>query len=102
VSATLNDPAAASAEYSPSEWPATKAELGLQHPHRRQANRHQRRLSILRQGESLDRPVLHQLVQPLFQRVVDLLEHRAGRGEGVRQLHAHADGLAALAGKEQG
>ena len=35
----------------------------------------------------------------LAERRVDLVEHGAGRGIGLGQLGAHADGLAALPGK---
>ncbi len=102
-------PAAASAEYSPSEWPATKAarldgnaELAVEHAHRRHADRHQRRLGVLGQGQRLDRPLAHELEQSLAEGVVDLLEHLAGGGEGVGKFDAHADGLAALTREHEG
>ena len=82
ASARLSAPAAASAEYSPSEWPATKAALAesFQPPSlsstrkHRQAHRHQRRLGVLGQGQIGFRPLEHQPRQALAQRVVDLLE----------------------------
>ena len=63
ASATLSAPAAASAEYSPSEWPATilhlvgeaEALLRLQHAHDGERNRHQRRLRVLGQRQRLER-----------------------------------------------
>ena len=65
ASAMLNAPAAASAEYSPSEWPATNCASRLrstpgfrfEHAHRRQRNRHQRRLRILGQRERVGGPL---------------------------------------------
>ena len=59
----LRLPAAASAEYSPSEWPATKAAsrptekagFGLQHAQRRDRHRHQRRLGIFGQLQGFGR-----------------------------------------------
>ncbi len=78
------------------------AEFRLERPHRRQAHRHQRRLGVLGEGEVLDRTFLHQPEQSLIQRVVDFLEHLAGGREGLGQLGAHADSLAALAGKGEG
>ena len=60
-----------------------------------------RRLGVLGQGQILDRAVPHQLAELLLQGVVDFLEHRASGREGDGELGAHADGLAALAGKEK-
>ena len=66
------------------------------------------RLTAIRAGWAFSvrvrsfRPFAHQLGQLLAQRVVDFLEHLARRGEGLGQVGAHADGLAALSGKEEG
>ncbi len=64
MSAIENAPAAASAEYSPSEWPATngrvprdgEAGFGFEHAQRRERHRHQGRLRIVGQRQRLRRP----------------------------------------------
>ncbi len=78
------------------------AELGLQHPHHRQAHGHQRRLGVLGEGEVLGRPLAHQQEQLLGEGVVDFLEHFPRRAEGLRQVGAHAHGLATLAREGEG
>src|ERR1700722_693778 len=79
-----------------------KPELAFQRAGDRQAHRHQRRLGVLRQRQRLDRPFAHQLRQLLAECVIDLLEYLARRSEGLGQVRAHADGLAALSGKDEG
>ena len=54
--------------------------------HHRQADRHQRRLGVLGQGQVVIRPLAHQPGEVLAQRVVDLLEHVARGREGVGQV----------------
>ena len=109
ASASCRAPAAASAEYSPSEWPATMARQAgerlaavlLQDAHDRDADRHQRRLGVLGEDQVGFRPFAHQFRQILLQRLVDLLEDVAGGGEGVGQVDAHADGLGSLSRKDE-
>ena len=104
VSLMLRLPAAASAEYSPSECPATKAASRptenpasrLQHPQSRQRNRHQRRLGIFGELQGLGRAVPNDGCQLFTERRIDLVEHRAGGRKGLRQRLAHADRLGAL------
>ena len=103
-------PAAASAEYSPSEWPATNcasrceidAGFRFEHAHRRERNRHQRRLRILGQRQLVGRPLPHDRGELFAERRVDLVEHRARGRESFGQRLAHADRLAALARKHEG
>ena len=78
------------------------AALALDHPHHRQAHRHQRRLGVLGQGQLQLRPLEHQPRQPLLQRLVDLLERLARRRKGFRQRPPHADGLRPLPRKHEG
>jgi hypothetical protein len=78
------------------------AAFRLQHPQRRDADRHQRRLGILGQGQLALRPLEHQLGELLLQRLVHLFEHQPGGGEALRQSEAHADSLGALAWKDEG
>ena len=100
-------PAAASAEYSPSEWPATKAAsranretgLGLQHAQRRDRNRHQRGLGIFGELEGFGWPFPDD-ARSVFRRA----PRRPRRippapPERLRQGLAHADGLRTLPGK---
>ena len=108
VSARLRAPAAASAEYSPSEWPATKVTLSMkleallgEHAHRRERHRHQRRLRILGERQLSLGPLPHQLGQILAERLVDFGKHRARGRIGLGELGAHADGLASLTGKNE-
>ena len=70
--------------------------LLLQHGDHRHANRHQRGLGVLGQGEHIVRALEHELGQVLLQRLVDLAEDLARLGEGRGQFLAHADGLGAL------
>ena len=109
ASARRSAPAATSAEYSPSEWPATNCAsrarstpgFGFQHPHRRERDRHQRRLRVLGERQLLRRPFPHDRAEPVAERGVDLIEYRAGGGKGVGQRLAHADGLTALPWKHE-
>ena len=78
------------------------AAVPLDHPDRRKRDRHQRGLGILREGQIALGALEHQTRQALFQRIVQLFEHQTGGLEGLGQLTAHADLLAALAGKDEG
>ena len=68
--------AAASAEYSPSECPATKARVALEidsgfllkRAQRRKRDRHQRRLGIFSQRQRIGRPVPDDVAEPFAQR----------------------------------
>ena len=110
MSAIVKAPAAASAEYSPSEWPATNFAsrarstpgFRLQHAHRRERHRHQRGLRVLGQRQLVGRAFPHRRRELLAERRVDLVEHRARRREGLGQGLAHADRLAALPRKHEG
>ena len=105
----LRLPAAASAEYSPSEWPATKAAsvadreagLGLQHAQGRERDRHQRRLGIFGELQGLGRAFPDHGGQLFAERGIDLVEYRAGGRKSFRQRLAHADRLGALPGKSE-
>ena len=96
ASATDRLPAAASAAYSPSEWPATQATsrveveaaLGLQHAQGREARRHQGRLGVGGEGQLLRRPLEHQPRQVLAQGGIDLVEHGPGLREGLGEVLA--------------
>ena len=70
--------------------------LGLQHAHGRERHRHQRGLRILGQRQAVARSLPDDRRQLLAERGIDLVEHRPGRRERIRQRLAHADGLAAL------
>ena len=101
-------PAAASAEYSPSEWPGDvggvrgdRYPLRLERPQRREAHRHQRRLGVARARQRILRPLEDDRGELLAERLVDLVEDRARRRNRVGQRLAHADGLAPLAGEKK-
>jgi hypothetical protein len=79
-----------------------EAALGLQHPQHRDAGGHQGRLGVRREGQLLGRALEHQAREVLAQRLVDLGEDRAGGGMTFSEGGAHADGLAALARKDEG
>ena len=66
-----------------------------------EADRHQRRLRILRQDQFFARPVEHQPGQALRQRIVHFLEDQPGDGRRPGQVPAHADGLGALPRKDE-
>jgi hypothetical protein len=78
------------------------AALGLQHPQRRDADRHQGGLGVLGQGQVAFRPLEHELGELLLQRLIHLFEHQPRRCEALRQSEAHADGLGTLARKDEG
>ena len=106
MSASEKAPAAHSAEYSPSEWPATKAAClatlnaaRFEDANDRHRHGHQRRLGVFGQPQRFVRPFEHDGRELAPERRVDLVEHRSRLGKGVGKLLAHADGLAALAGK---
>ena len=100
-------PAAASAEYSPSEWPATKAaSRARSRPASASSTRNAASDTAISAGcafsvsvsvsagpSHIDRREL------LAERVVDLVEHLPRRRKSLGQALAHADRLAALAGK---
>ncbi len=101
-------PAAASAEYSPSEWPATKAACEpteipsrFERAHGGQADRHQCRLGVARARQGVLRAREDDCGKLLAERLVDLVENRAGRGNRVRERLSHADCLAPLAGEQE-
>ena len=104
VSEMLRLPAAASAEYSPSECPATKA---ASRPTEKPASvsstrkvakrdRHQRRLGVFGELQGLGRAVPDDGGQLFPERRIDLVEHRARGRKSLRQGLAHADRLGAL------
>ena len=68
----------------------------FQDAHRRERDRHQRRLGIFGQSEGFERAAPDGVAQPLAERRVDFLKHLPRRGKGVGQGLAHAHGLAAL------
>ena len=70
-----------------------EAAFTLQNPPDRMADRHQGRLRVFRQDEVLLRALEHQPGEVLTERLVDLLEHLPGGGEGLRQLPPHAKRL---------
>ena len=78
------------------------AEVLGERPRHGEADGHQGRLSVLGEGEVGLRSLAHEAGEVLAQGLVHGLEHLAGGGEGFGQLGAHADGLAALSGKEEG
>ena len=77
------------------------AAILLQDARDRDADRHQRRLGVLGQDEVRFRPFPHQFREVLLQRLVDLLEDVACRGEGLGKVGAHADGLGSLSRKDE-
>ena len=109
VSLMLRLPAAASAEYSPSECPATNAaSRPTEKPAsvsstRRvgQRDRHQRRLGVFGELQGLGRAVPDDGGQLFAERRVDLVEHRAGGRKSLRQGLAHADRLGTLPWKSE-
>ena len=75
--------------------------MGLEHPGRGEADRHQRRLGVLGQRQGLGRAVPDEARQLLAEGVIDLGENGAGFRIGVGERLAHADGLAPLSRKGQ-
>ncbi len=97
-------PAATWAEYSPSEWPATK--LGAmpsfgEHAGGGDRNGENRRLGDFRQPEFFLRPFKAERAERISQRLVRFLEGTAGDNVIEGEFLAHAGGLRALAGKEK-
>ncbi len=108
MSASENVPAAQRAEYSPSEWPATKetllpisSPLDFEHADHRHRHRHQRRLCIRRQRQPLLRSIPHNVRKLFAERFVDLGEDGSRLRKGFSKILAHADCLAALAGERE-
>ena len=89
VSAMVRRRPRQSAEYSPSEWPATKAASrarssrasASQHADRGEAHGHQGRLGVGRQGQLGLGPLEHRAESFCDEGGIDLLEHGAGRGK---------------------
>ena len=73
--------------------------LGLKHTHHGHGNGHQRGLGVLGQAQNVLGTFEHGGREALAQSFVDFLEDGAGHGILVGEILAHADGLAALAGK---
>jgi hypothetical protein len=71
----------------------------FQRTDRRQRHRHQRRLGVRCQCQILFRTLPNEGRQFLPESLVDLLEHRLCLRKRLGQIAAHADSLAALAGK---
>ena len=72
------------------------AAFRLDHPDHRDADRHQRRLSVAGQDQLILRPLEHQPRQRLAERAVDRRENLARLGETIGQVTSHADALTAL------
>ena len=110
VSASVSAPAAASAEYSPSEWPATKARpLDRRRRTRVSSARTTARLTAISAGWAFSVRVSvsigpSRISLESFSPSASSTSSNTSRGggEGLGQLGAHADGLAALAGKDEG
>ncbi len=77
------------------------AGLLLKDPQHGDGARHDRGLRILGEGERIVRSFEHDRRQLLAERVVDFLEHLAGRRARVRQGLSHAHRLAALTRKDE-
>ncbi len=73
----------------------------LQHPHRGERHRHQRRLGILGQGEGLGRSLEDDGAELGAERRIDFIEHLPRGRESLGQRLAHADRLTALARKNK-
>ena len=105
VSLSENVPAAASAEYSPSEWPPTNFAVlatvipcsAFKHGKHRHAHGHQGGLGIGGERQVGFRPFPHEGGQVLGKGCIHLGKHRAGGGKRIRQRLAHANRLASLA-----
>jgi hypothetical protein len=74
---------------------------GLQHADDGEADGHQRRLGVLGEAQDVLRPLEHGGREAFAQGLVDLLEDGARLRIGGGEVLAHADGLAALAGKRE-
>jgi hypothetical protein len=78
-----------------------EARFVLEHAHCRERDGHQCRLGILRQSEPVGRALPHDRGQLFTERIVHLGKHRAGGSVRIGQRLAHANGLAALPGKNK-
>ena len=109
VSASEKAPTAHSAVYSPSECPATQSPFSASAtPPSFSSTRSVAMALAMIAGwafsvrvSSVFRPFAHDREQLLVERLVDFLEHFARGGAGFGKLGAHADLLAALAGKDE-
>jgi hypothetical protein len=109
VSLMLRLPAAASAEYSPSECPATKAaSRRTEKPASVSSTRKVASETAINAGWAFSvscrvsaGPSQMILRQLFAQRRIDLVEHRAGGRKGLRQRLAHADRLGTLSWKSE-
>ncbi len=108
VSAMESAPAAASAEYSPSEWPATQATWDFRLTPLASSTRITASDIAISAGCAFcvsvsvsAGPSPDHLRQRLAQRIVDLGEHGARLGKRLGQRLAHTHGLATLARKQK-
>ena len=105
ASRSRSAPAATSAEYSPSEWPATTTGRSRRAPRSTRSaaidGRQDRRLGVRGQRQLLLGPLEASFDSEKPERVVGLVEDGARLGERVVQRAAHADLLGALPGKEE-
>ncbi len=104
ASAKLSVPAATWAEYSPRLCPATKAgftPFSLQDSPGGDRRSQDRGLRDFRQPQFFFRTFEAQLRQLVAESFIGLFESLPGDGIFLRQFLAHADGLRALAGKEE-
>ena len=110
ASSMVRAPAAQSAEYSPSEWPATKAaSRPTSSPASLSSARSAARLVAIRAGcalavrvSSASGPSKIKPAEAFAQRRVDALEHFARGRKRLGERLAHADRLRALPGKYEG
>src|SRR6266566_2408577 len=98
VSLMLRLPAAASAEYSPSECPATNA---ASRRTEKPASVSSTRRVAIDTAINAGRAVPDHGGELFAERGIDLIKHRAGGREGLRQRLAHADRLGALPRKSE-
>ena len=109
VSAMVKAPAAASAEYSPSEWPATNCASRLRsRPASASSTRRVASETAISAGWAFSvsvsvsaGPSNMMALSLAAERLVHLVEHLPGGREACRQRLAHADRLAALARKHE-
>ena len=109
ASAILRAPAAASAEYSPSEWPATNCtSRESTTPFSASSARRAARLTAISAGWALavscncgGIALEHQRRELFAERFVHFLEHRPRRCKSVEKRLAHADRLRPLARKDE-
>ena len=108
VSLMERAPAAAKAEYSPSEWPATHCTsrarsmpASFKNAQHRQRDSHQRRLCVLSQRQCFGRSLPHHGGKPLVQCHIHFVEYCPRRRKCLRKRLSHPDGLAPLARKHE-